>query len=145
MQISIGVEARLKQEEMNKETIGYNKIRIIRGSKIDQFSGIEDNKYLNYYIWQTEFSELGLNNEYLDSVKLKFLKQYTERDAHQLVKNRHHPQESYIAFRTLDEHYGKPTMVIKESMRILRIMETVNILNEVKTNRALYNKINKDI
>ena len=53
-------------------------------------------------------------SEYSDSVKLKFLKQYTEKEAHDLVKNYHHPQELLVAFEMLDEHYGKPSMVIRE-------------------------------
>ena len=34
-----------------------------------------------------------MKKEYSDSVKLKFLKQYTENEAHDLVKNYYHPQD----------------------------------------------------
>ena len=88
MQISNGVEARIKQEEENKKKqLALIKTESLEAVKIEKFSGIGDNKYLKYYIWYTEFSELVLSKEYSDSVKLKFLKQYTERDAHELVKN----------------------------------------------------------
>ena len=112
---------------------------------IEQFSGQGDNKYLKYYIWYTEFSELVLKKEYSDNVKLKFLKQYTEKDANDLVKNYHHPQELITAFKTLDNHYGKPSMVIRESLRNLKTMETVRSINDIKSNRALLNKINTNI
>ena len=113
--------------------------------KLEKFSGHGDNKYLMYYIWYTEFSELVLKKEYSDNVKLKFLKQYTEKDAHDLVKNYHHSQELTTAFEALDEHYGKPSMVIRESLRNLRMMESVKSLNDVKANRSLLNKINTNI
>ena len=58
-----------------------------------------------------------VKEKYSESVKLKYLKQYTEKEAHDLVKNYHHPQELRTAFETLDDHYGKPTMVIRESLR----------------------------
>ena len=50
-----------------------------------------------------------------------------------------------MAFEILDDHYGKPSMVIRESLRNLRMMETVKSLNDVKANRALLNKINTNI
>ena len=68
-----------------------------------------------------------MKKEYSESVKLKYLKQYTEKEAHDLVKNYHHPQELRAAFETLDDHYGKPAMVIRESLRNLRTMETVKV------------------
>ena len=75
MQISNGVEARIKQEEENKKKqLALIKTESLEAVKIEKFSGIGDNKYLKYYIWYTEFSELVLSKEYSDSVKLKFLK-----------------------------------------------------------------------
>ena len=58
--------------------------------KLEKFSGQGDSKFLNYYVWFNEFNELILQKEYTDSVKLKLLKQYTEKDANELVKNYHH-------------------------------------------------------
>ena len=86
-----------------------------------------------------------MKKEYSESVKLKYLKQYTEKEAHDLVKNYHRPQELRTAFETLDDHYGKPTMVIRESLRNLRTMETVKSINDVKANRNLLSKINTNI
>ena len=146
MEITNEVEAKLKLEEENKKKqLALAKTESLEAVKIEKFSGQGDNKYLKYYVWYTEFSELVLKKEYSDNVKLKFLKQYTEKDAHELVKNYHHPQELITAFKILDEHYGKPTMVIRESLRSLRMMETVKNINDVKANRALLSKINTNI
>ena len=146
MEITKGVDAKIKQEEENKKKqLALAKTESLEAVKIEKFSGQGDNKYLKYYIWYTEFSELVLKREYTDNIKLKFLKQYTEKDAHELVKNYHHPQELRTAFKTLDDHYGKPSMVIRESLRNLRLMETVKSINDIKANRALLNKINTNI
>ena len=110
--------------------------------KKEKFSGQGDNTYLRYYIWYTEFSELVLKKKYTDSIKLKFLKQYTEKDVHELVKNYHRTQELKTVFKTLDDHYGKPSMVIRESLRNLRLMEVVKSINDMKANQALLSKIN---
>ena len=62
MQISNGVEARIKQEEENKKKqLALIKSESLEAVKIEKFSGIGDNKYLKYYIWYTEFSELVLS------------------------------------------------------------------------------------
>ena len=146
MEIIHGLEASVKQEEeTKKKKLALAKSETLESMKLEKFSGQGDNKYLKYYIWYTEFSELVMKKEYSDNVKLKFLKQYTEKDAHDLVKNYHHSQELATAFETLDEHYGKPSMVIRESLRNLRMIETVKSINDVKSNRALISKINTNI
>ena len=61
------------------------------------------------------------------------------------MKNYHHPQKLTTAFKTLDEHYGKPTMVVRESPRSLRMIETVRTINDFKSNRVLLRKINTNI
>ena len=121
------------------------KSETLESVKLEKFSGQGENRYLKYYIWYTEYSELVMKKEYSDSVKLKFLKQYTEKEAHDLVKNYHHPQELLVAFEMLDDHYGKPSMVIRELLKNLRTMETVRSINDVKENRNLLSKINTNI
>ena len=80
MEITNGVEAKLKLEEENKKKqLALAKTESLEAVKIEKFSGQGDNKYLKYYIWYTEFSELVLKKEYSDNIKLKFLKQYTEK------------------------------------------------------------------
>ena len=148
MEIIHGLEASIKQEEeVKKKKLALAKSETLESIKIEKFSGQGDNKYLKYYIWYTEFSEKfsEMKKKYSDNVNLKFLKQYTEKDAHDLVKNYHHSQELTVAFEILDDHYGKPSMVIRESLRNLRMMETVRSLNDVKANRALLIKINTNI
>ena len=68
-----------------------------------------------------------------------------KKDAHELFKNYHHSQELKVAFEILYDHYGKPSIVIRESLRSLRMMETVKSLNDVKVNRTLLSKINANI
>ena len=146
MEIIHGLEAFVKQEEeTKKKKLALAKSETLESVKLEKFSGQRENRYLKYYIWYTEFSELVMKKEYSDSVKLKFLKQYTEKEAYDLVKNYHHPQELLVAFEILDEHYGKPSMVIRESLRNLRTMETVRSINDVKANRNLLSKINTNI
>ena len=146
MEIIHGLEAFVKQEEeTKKKKLALAKSETLESVKLEKFSGQGENRYLKYYIWYTEFSELVMKKEYSDSVKLKFLKQYTEKEAHDLVKNYHHPQELLVAFEILDEHYGKPSMVIRESLRNLRTMETVRSINDVKANRNLLSKIDTNI
>ena len=141
-----GLEASVKQEEeIKKKKLALVKSETLESVKLEKFSGQGENRYLKYFIWYSEFSELVMKKEYSDSVKLKFLKQYTEKDAHDLVKNYHHSQELTTAFEILDEHYGKPSMVIRESLRNLRMIETVKSINDVKANRALLSKINTNI
>ena len=80
-----GLEASLKQEEESKKKkIAMAKSETLESVKLEKFSGQGDNKYLKYYVWFTEFSELVMKKEYSESVKLKYLKQYTEKEAHDL-------------------------------------------------------------
>ena len=109
--------------------------------ELEKLSGQGENKYLKYYIWYTEFSELLMKKEYSDNVKLKLPKPYTEKDANDLVQNYHHSQKLKTAFEILDEHYGTPSMVTRESLRNLGMMETVKSINDVKANRALLSKL----
>ena len=146
MEIIHGLEASVKQEEeIKKKKIALAKSETLESVKLEKFSGQGDNRYLKYYIWYTEFSELVLKKEYSDSVKLKYLKQYTEKEALDLIKNYHHARELTVAFETLDDHYGKPSMVIRESLRNLRTMETVKSINDIRANRNLLSKINTNI
>ena len=49
------------------------------------------------------------------------------------------------AFTALDEHYGKPSMVIRECLRNLRSMNTVKSIYDIKANRQLLATINTNI
>ena len=103
MEIIHGLEASVKQEkEIKKKTIALAKSETLESVKLEKFSGQGDNTYLKYYVWFTGFFELVMKKEYSESLKLKYLKQNTKKDAHDLVKNYHHPQELRTAFETLD-------------------------------------------
>ena len=146
MEIQGTLEAQQKlREENKKKQLALSKAETLESIKLEKFTGQGEGRYLKYYIWYTEFSELVMNKEYSDSVKLKLLKQYTDKDALDLIKNYHHPQEITTAFKTLDEHYGKPSMVIRESLKNLRHMETVKSIYDIKANRGLLSKINTNI
>ena len=105
MEIIHGLEASVKQEEeTKKKKLALAKSETLESMKLEKFSGQGDNKYLKYYIWYTEFFELVMKKEYSDNVKLKFLKHYTEKDAHDLVK-------TTITLKNLQQHL-KPLMNI---------------------------------
>lgn len=60
---------------------------------------------------------IGDEMECLNSVKLKYHKQYTGKEARDHVKYYHYLQELLLAFKTLDGHYVRPSVVIRESLR----------------------------
>ena len=81
MEIIHGLEAYVKQEEeTKKKKLALAKSETLESVKLEKFSGQGENRYLKYYIWYTEFSELVMKKEYSDSVRLKFLKQYTQKE-----------------------------------------------------------------
>ena len=146
MELTSIMEAKLKLEDDNeKKKLALQKGEQMEGIKITKFSGQGISRYLEYYVWYTEFNELILKKEYSDSIKLKYLKQLTEKDANELVRNYHHGKELMLAVKTLDEHYGKPSMVIRESLRNLRTMDSVKTQNDVRANRRLISTINTNI
>ena len=49
------------------------------------------------------------------------------------------------AFHALDQHYGKPTMVIRESLRNLKMIDPCMNIADVKSNRRLLNAIRTNI
>ena len=130
------MESKMKFEnEKEKKQLALSKSEQAEKIKINKFTGQGVSRYLEYYVWYSEFTELILKREYSDCIKLKYLKQYTEKDAHNLVKNYHHGKELIIAFKTLDNHYGKPTMVIRESLRNLKTMDTVKTIHDIMANK----------
>ena len=78
---------------------------------------------------------MAMSKEYSDSTKLKYLKQYTAGDALEVIKNYQLGQELDIAFKTLDDQYGKAKMVMGESLRNLRKLEGVTSQHNVKSNK----------
>ena len=146
MEIISIMQAKIKMEEdKEKKKLAYSKGEQVEGVKLTRFSGLGPSRYLDYYVWYNEFKEIIIKKEYSDSIKLKYLKQYTEKDALELVRNYHHGKELTIAFKTLDDHYGKPSMVIRESLRNLRKEDSVKSVYDIKANRKLLSNINTNI
>ena len=50
-----------------------------------------------------------------------------------------------MAFETLDDNDGKPSMVIRESLRNIRTTETVNCINDAEADRNIMSKFNTNI
>ena len=101
-------------EELEKERLALCKSEQCEGLKITKFNGSGDNKFLQYYSFYTEFTELVMDKQYSDSTKLRYLKQYLDGDARDIVKNYHSGTELAAAFKALDNQYGRSEMVIKE-------------------------------
>ena len=89
----------------------------LEGVKLSKFSGQGDQRYLNYYGFYQEFQELVMQKAYSDSTKLRYLKQYLEGDALDIVKNYHAGSELPIAYKALDDVYGRADMVIRECIK----------------------------
>ena len=146
MEVSNMLEAKLKlTDEKTKKKLALTKSEQLEGMKLQKFSGIGDKRYLNYYNFYQEFKEIVLQKQYSDSTKLKYLKQYTEKDAYDLVKNYHSGKELMIAFKTLDDHYGRADMVIRESLRNLKAIEPVKNVTDIRANRKILSIINTNI
>ena len=99
--------------ELEKKKLALCKSEQLEGLKITKFNGNGDNKFLHYYSFHTEFTELVLDKQYSDSTKLRYLKQYLEGEALDCVKNYHSETELSTALNALDNQYGRAEMVIR--------------------------------
>ena len=87
LELSTLLEAKLKlDQEKDKKKLALSKTEALEGMKMQKFSGLGDSRYLNYYNFYQEFKELVLQKEYSESTKLKYLKLYTEKDAHNICQ-----------------------------------------------------------
>ena len=107
-------------EDLEKKKLALSKSEQLEGLKITKFNGTGDNKFLQYYSFYTEFTELVMDKAYSDSTKLRYLKQYLEGDAKEIVKNYHSGAELVTAFKALDEQYGRGEMVIRECIKSIQ-------------------------
>ena len=55
-----------------------------------------------------------MDKQYSGSTKLRYLKQYLDGDAKDIVKNYHSGTELAAAFKALDNQYARAEMVIRE-------------------------------
>ena len=107
-------------DELNKKRLALVKSEQLEGVKLSKFNGQGDQRYLNYYGFYQEFQELVMQKAYSDSTKLRYLKQYLEGDALDIVKNYHAGSELPIAYKALDDVYGRADMVIRECIKAFK-------------------------
>ena len=132
-------------EEKNKKKLALSKGEQLEGVKLSKFSGQGDQKFLSYYGFYQEFSELVLSKPYSDSTKLRYLKQYLEGDAKDIVKNYHSGEELATAFKALDEVYGRSDMVIRECIKSIQKLEALRSEHNVKANKNFLYKITTNV
>ena len=72
-------------DEKMKQKMALSKSEQLEGMKLSKFSGSGEQKFLNYYSFYQELSELVLSKPYSDSTKLRYLKQHTENDAKDII------------------------------------------------------------
>ena len=132
-------------EERNKKKLALSKSEQLEGVKLSKFSGVGDQKFLNYYGFYQEFTELVLSKPYSDSTKLRYLKQYLEGDAKDIVKNYHSGEELATAFKALDEVYGRADMVIRECIKSIQKLEPLRSEHNIKANKNFLYKITTNV
>ena len=76
---------------------------------------------------------------------MRFLKQYTEGESHEIIKKFHSGEELEIAFKTLDSRYGKADMIVRESLRNIRSIQPVHSEYNVSANKKLINQLTTHI
>ena len=139
----------MMNEEKLKRKLALSKSEQLEGLKVTKFNGMGDRRYMDYYCFYQEISELVLKKPYSDSTKLKYLKQYLEGDALQIVKNYHQGKELDAAFKALDNAYGRPDMVIRECLRNIRNLELLKdpiiSLRDIRTHKRFINLLNTNI
>jgi hypothetical protein len=62
-----------------------------------------------------------------------------------LIKNYHSGKELLTAFKTLDDHYGRSDMVIRECIRNIRQLEPIRNEYSTKANKTLLSAIKTNI
>ena len=58
-----------------------------------------------------------MEKQFSDSTKLRYLKQYSEADAKDIVKNYYSGTELASTFKSLDEQCGRDKMAIRECIK----------------------------
>ena len=62
---------------------------------------------MNFYSFYQELYELVLSKPFSDTAKLRYLKEYVENDAKEIIKNYHSGTELRTAINALEETYGR--------------------------------------
>ena len=132
-------------EDLEKKKLALSKSEQLEGLKITKFNGTGDNKFLQYYSFYTEFTELVMDKAYSDSTKLRYLKQYLEGDAKEIVKNYHSGAELVTAFKALDEQYGRAEMVIRECIKSIQKLQPLKSETDIKGAKHFIYKLQTNI
>ena len=69
-----------------KNKLALQKSAQLEAMKLPKFNGAGDNRYLKFKQLDDDFQELVMKKEYSDNEKLRFLRQYCEGDALELIK-----------------------------------------------------------
>ena len=109
--------------------------------KLSKFTGSGEQKFLNYYSFYQELNELVLSKPYSDSTKLRYLKQYVEADAKEIIKNYHSGTELRTALNALEETYGRSDMVVRETLKSIQKLQGLTMEHNVRANKAFLYKI----
>jgi len=132
-------------DELNKKRLALVKSEQLEGVKLSKFSGQGDQRYLNYYGFYREFQELVMQKAYSDSTKLRYLKQYLEGDALDIVKNYHAGSELAIAYKALDDVYGRSDMVIRECIKGIQKLPRLTSDHNTRANKTFLYKITTNL
>ena len=82
-----------------------------------------------------------LSKPYSDSTKLRYLKQYTDAEAKEIIKNYHSGTELRAALNALEETFGRSDMVVRETLKSIQKLSPLTAEHNVKSNKAFLYKI----
>ena len=140
------LKARMEaKEEQNKKRIALSKGEQLEGLKMTKFSGTGEQRFLDYHSFNQEFNELVLSKAYSDSTKLRYLKQYVEGEAKDIIRNYHSGKELYVALKQLDDSYGRSDMVIRESLKNIRRVEPLRSDYNLRANKKFLYQITTNV
>ena len=128
-------------EDKMKQKMALAKSEQLEGMKLSKFSGTGEQKFLNYYSFYQELNELVLSKPYSDSTKLRYLKQYVEGDAKEIIKNYHSGTELKTALNALEETYGRSDMVIRETLKSIQKLQGLTMEHNVRANKSFLYRI----
>ena len=140
------LKARMEaNEEQNKKRIALRKGEQLEGLKMTKFNGTGEQRFLDYHSFSQEFAELVLSKAYSDSTKLRYLKQYVDGEAKDVIRNYHSGKELHIALKQMDDSYGRSDMVIRESLKNIRKIEPLRSDYNLRANKKFLYQITTNV
>lgn len=86
-----------------------------------------------------------MDKPYSDSTKLRYLKQYLESDAKDIVKNYHSAWALNEAFKALDDQYERAKMVTRECIKSIYKLQPLKSKFDIKNSKNFLYKLTTDI